>query len=58
MEKLFEAQMMVQKIDIKTLRSGDKSARITLETLFPEDAGRITTLGDKVDAFVVIWEKK
>jgi len=58
MEKLFEAQMMVQKIDIKILRSGDKSARITLETLFPEDVGRITTLGDKVDAFVVIWEKK
>lgn len=58
MDKLFEAQMMVQKIEIKTLRSGDKSARITLETLFPEDVGKITTLGDKVEAFLTIWQKK
>ncbi len=38
--------MLIKKIDIKTLVSGDKSARIELESLRPEDIGKIASLSN------------
>jgi hypothetical protein len=46
--------MLVKDINIRTLVSGDKQARITFETLSPEDIERIAMLSDKMEVGVTI----
>ena len=56
-----ELKLLIKDINVKTLVSGDKSARITLETLRPEDVGTLATLADKdeiVVSFDIEEEKK
>ena len=45
--------MLVKDINIKSLVSGDKSARITLETLRPEDIPSLALLCDKMEIEVL-----
>lgn len=42
-------KMLIKDINIKTLVSGDKSGRITLETLDPEDTAVLAALHDKTE---------
>ena len=58
MEKLVEALMLVKDVSIKTLVTGDKSAWIKLETLFPEDVKKLSSLSDKTEVLVTIWQKE
>lgn len=44
--------MLVKQLDIKTLVSGDKSARITLETLRPQDIVILAELYDETEITV------
>ena len=41
--------MLIKYINIKSLVSGDKSARITLETLRPKDIPILAELSDKME---------
>lgn len=41
--------MMVKDINVKSLTSGDKSGRITLETLYPNDVSALALLADKME---------
>ena len=43
---------LVKDIDIKSLVSGDKSARILLELLDPRDIPEVMKLGDKTEVWV------
>lgn len=45
--------MLIKNINIKSLVSGDKSARITLETLRPEDIPVLAMLADKIEVNVI-----
>lgn len=44
--------MMIKDVTIRTLISGDKSARITLEMLDPLDLPQITTLSESIEVDV------
>lgn len=41
--------MLVKDINIKTLVSGDKSARLTLETTEPNQIEQLKELADKIE---------
>jgi hypothetical protein len=43
---------LIKDIDIKSLVTGDKSARIVLELLNPKDISLIASLGDKQEVWV------
>ena len=44
--------MLIQQITIKTLVSGDKSCRIVLESLRPEDIKELSELGNEMEVEV------
>ena len=46
--------MLVKDLNIKTLNTGDKSARITLETLYPQDITQLKDLADETEVMVQI----
>ena len=54
--------MLIKDVSSKLLQSGDKSARVTLETTSPGDIATLMLLGDKsevlVDFIIDIEEKK
>lgn len=52
--------LLVKDVAIKTLVSGDKSARIILESLRPEDVRKLASLADVLEVEVEfdIGEKK
>lgn len=50
--------MLVKDINIRTLVSGDKQARITLETLWPKDIEKVATLSDKMEVEVTVNARK
>ena len=47
--------MLIKDINIKSLVSGDKSARITLETLKPEDIPILAELSNKMEIEVLSY---
>ena len=49
--------MLIKDINIKSLVSGDKSARITLETLKPEDIPILAELSNKMEIEVLFIDK-
>ena len=49
--------MLIKDINIKSLVSGDKSARITLETLQPQDITELAKLSDKMEIEVTFIDK-
>jgi hypothetical protein len=54
-------RLLVKDLNIKTLNTGDKSARIVLETLYPDDIPTLALLSDKTEievVFVDINQKK
>ena len=50
--------LLIKDINIKTLVSGDKQARITLETLYPDDVSTLASLSDKQEIGVTFDELK
>ena len=44
--------LLVKDINIKSLVSGDKSARITLETIYPKDVSVLGSLADRQEIMV------
>lgn len=44
---------LIKDINIKSLVTGDKSARVTLETLYPEDIVTIATLSPLTEVEVL-----
>ena len=46
--------LLIKQVTTKTLVSGDKSARIVLETLYPEDVSKLAVLSDKTEVEVEI----
>jgi hypothetical protein len=44
--------MLLKDLNIKTLVSGDKSARIVLETLNPQDVSELAKLADEMEISV------
>ena len=42
-------KLLIKDITIKTLVSGDKSARMTLETLYPEEIPIIAALSEQTE---------
>ena len=38
--------MLIKEVNVKTLVSGDKSCRITLESIYPQDINDLFTLAD------------
>lgn len=51
-------KMLIKDINIKSLVSGDKSARITLETLYPQDIPILAMLADKMEIEVIFDTKE
>jgi hypothetical protein len=51
-------KLLIKDIAIKTLVSGDKSARITLETLYPEDVKNLADLADEMEIEVTFDKEK
>lgn len=48
--------MLLKKLDIKTLVTGDKSGRVTLETLTPEDVSKLAVLSNHTEVVVEFRE--
>lgn len=44
--------MLIKEVNIKTLVSGDKSARIILESLSPDDIDELSMLSSLVEVWV------
>ena len=44
--------MLIKDLNVRTLNTGDKSARVTLETLYPDDIKSLMLLGDKTEVIV------
>ena len=44
--------MLLKDMDVKTLNTGDKSARILLETLDPKDIPQLLSMGDAREIWV------
>ncbi len=44
--------MLVKDLNIKTLNTGDKSARVTLESLRPDDIPELAKLNDQTEIIV------
>lgn len=51
-----ELTMLVKDLSIKSLITGDKSAWIKLETLYPGDVTKLAELADKQEVKVVITD--
>lgn len=49
--------LLIKDINIKTLVSGDKQARIVLETLYPNTIDEINNLTSKQEVRVVILDE-
>lgn len=49
---------LVKNVTIKTLVSGDKSARLILETLYPKDVLKFADLADRLEVKVEIKENE
>ena len=49
--------LLIKDINIKTLVSGDKQARITLETIYPQTINQINNLTNKQEVRVVILDE-
>ena len=45
-------RLLIKDINIKSLVSGDKSARITLETIYPKDISFLAALAEKTEVEV------
>ncbi len=45
-------RMLVKDINVKSLVTGDKSARVTLETFYPDDIKSLMLLGDQMEVTV------
>lgn len=54
---IIELLMLVKDISIKSLVTGDKSAQLKLETLYPEDVNKLAQLADKQEVRVVITDE-
>lgn len=54
--ELLNDVLLVKDITIKTLVSGDKTARITFETLYPQTIDQINNLTQKQEVRVVVME--
>ena len=50
--------MLIKDINVKSLVSGDKSARIVLETTQPEDVAKLARLADRMEIKVRFFDKK
>ena len=48
--------MLIKDLNIRSLVSGDKSARIVLETTDPRDVVRLAKLADKVEIVVGFFD--
>ena len=46
-------KLLVKEINIKALVTGDKQARITLETLFPKDIKELAKLAEEMEINVM-----
>lgn len=44
--------MLLKEVKVKSLVSGDKSGRVTLETLYPEDVDKIAGLSGLLEVVV------
>ena len=55
-KELLNDIFLIKDVTIKTLVSGDKSARITLETLTPETVNSLKNIINKLEVKVVIYE--
>lgn len=45
---------LVKDVNIKTLVSGDKSARLVLETLYPQDVKKFAELSERLEISVEV----
>ena len=45
--------MLVKEVNVKTLVSGDKGCRITLESLYSEDIGDLSRLASETEIAVI-----
>lgn len=46
--------MLVKKVEVKTLVTGDKSGRITFETLSPEDVEKLGDMSEWTEAKLTV----
>lgn len=53
-----EMQMLVKDVKVRTLASGDKSGRLVLETLYPEDIKKVLELGNLTEIKLTLWGEK
>ena len=44
--------MLIKEVNVKTLVSGDKSCRITLESIYPQDINDLSSLADITEIMV------
>ena len=44
--------MLIKEVNVKTLVSGDKSARVILESLSPDDIDELSMLSNLVEVWV------
>lgn len=49
---------LIKDVNVKTLVSGDKSARLVLETLYPEDCRKFARASKWLEVTVEIKENK
>lgn len=50
--------MLIKDINVKSLVSGDKSARIVLETTQESDVAKLARLADRMEIKVRFFDKK
>lgn len=48
---------LIKRVEIKTLVTGDKSGRITLETLYPDDVEKLGKMSKWMEVKVIIKKK-
>ena len=51
-------KLLIKDINIKTLVSGDKTARIVLETLWPDDVKKLAQLSGEIEIEVDFKKQK
>lgn len=44
--------MLIKEVNVKTLVSGDKSCRVVLESLSPNDIDELSTLSNLIEVWV------
>lgn len=45
---------LIKKVEIKALVTGDKSGRLTLETLYPEDVDKLAEISKWLEGEIII----